>query len=193
MYEIKLQITHLNTDKTDAVGSQNLIVAAFDFGTTYSGYAFSFKDSPNDVKTNNGWTAGSGQLISHKTSTSVLLNQNGEFHSFGIDAEDKYSSLAGERKHHGWRLFRRFKMVLHSQQISRSTTVEDLEGKTFPAKPIFTMSLKYLQKHLLDALSLRTIGTRETDIRYIITVPAIWGIAAKQFMREAAIEVQNSL
>ncbi|XP_052217962.1 heat shock 70 kDa protein 12B-like [Dreissena polymorpha] len=50
------------------------------------------------------------------------------------------------------------------------------------------MSLKYQQKHLLDALSMRTIGTRETDIRYIITVPAIWEIAAKQFMREAAIE-----
>ncbi|XP_052218017.1 heat shock 70 kDa protein 12A-like [Dreissena polymorpha] len=50
------------------------------------------------------------------------------------------------------------------------------------------MSLKYLQKHLLDALSMSKNGTRETDIRYIITVPAIWGIAAKQFMKEAAIE-----
>ncbi|KAH3690945.1 heat shock 70 kDa protein 12B-like [Dreissena polymorpha] len=175
-------------DKTNAVGNQCLIVAAFDFGTTYSGYAFSFKDSPNDVKTNKGWTAGSGQLISLKTSTSVLLKQNSEFDSFGFDAEDKYSSLAGAGKHHGWRLFRRFKMVLHNQRISRSATVEDLEGKTFPAKQIFTMSLKYLRKHLLDALSLHTIGTRETDIRYIITVPAIWGIAAKQFMREAAVE-----
>ncbi|XP_052218936.1 heat shock 70 kDa protein 12B-like isoform X1 [Dreissena polymorpha] len=171
-----------------ATGSQSLIVAAFDFGTTYSGYAFSFKDSPNDVKTNKNWTAGSGKLISLKTPTSVLLNEDGEFHSFGFDAEDKYSSLAEDEKHHGWRLFRRFKMVLHNQRISRSATVEDLERKTFPAKPIFTMSLKYLLKHLLDALSMSKIGTRETDIRYIITVPAIWGIAAKQFMREAAIE-----
>ncbi|KAH3808135.1 hypothetical protein DPMN_136486 [Dreissena polymorpha] len=55
------------------------------------------------------------------------------------------------------------------------------------------MSLKYLQKHLLDALSMSKIGTRETDLKYVITVPAIWGIAAKQFMREAAIEVQNTL
>ncbi|XP_052218752.1 heat shock 70 kDa protein 12B-like isoform X3 [Dreissena polymorpha] len=169
-------------------GKQSLIVAAFDFGTTYSGYAFSFKDSPNDVITNKSWTAGSAKLISLKTPTSVLLNKDGEFDSFGFDAEDKYSSLAEDEKHHGWRLFRRFKMVLHSQQIWRSATVEDLEGKTFPAKPLFTMSLKYLQQHLLDALSMSKIGTRETDIRYIITVPAIWGIAAKQFMREAAIE-----
>ncbi|XP_052218930.1 heat shock 70 kDa protein 12B-like isoform X2 [Dreissena polymorpha] len=171
-----------------ASGSQSLIVAAFDFGTTYSGYAFSFKDSPDNVITNKSWTAGSGKLISHKTPTSVLLNEDGEFDSFGFDAEDKYSSLAEDGKHHGWRLFRRFKMVLQNQRISRSATVEDLEGKTFLAKPIFTMSLKYLQKHLLDALSMSKIGTRETDLKYVITVPAIWGIAAKQFMREAAIE-----
>ncbi|XP_052218754.1 heat shock 70 kDa protein 12A-like [Dreissena polymorpha] len=171
-----------------ANGSQCLIVAAFDFGTTYSGYAFSFNDSPHDVIINKSWAAGSGKLISLKTPTSVLLNEYDEFDSFGFDAEDKYSSLAEEEKHHGWRLFRRFKMVLHNQRISRSATVEDLEGEPFPAKPIFTMSLKYLLQHLLDALSMRTIGTRETDIKYIITVPAIWGVAAKQFMREAAIE-----
>ncbi|KAH3748383.1 hypothetical protein DPMN_182828 [Dreissena polymorpha] len=29
---------------------------------------------------------------------------------------------------------------------------------------------------------------KETDIQYIITVPAIWDIAAKQFMREAAVK-----
>ena len=98
-----------------ATGSQSLIVAAFDFGTTYSGYAFSFKDSQNDVKTNKNWTAGSGKLISLKTPTSVLLNVDGEFDSFGFDAEDKYSSLAEDGKHHGWRLFRRFKMVLQNQ------------------------------------------------------------------------------
>ncbi|XP_052217069.1 heat shock 70 kDa protein 12A-like isoform X2 [Dreissena polymorpha] len=150
-----------DTDKASATRSQALIVAAFDFGTTYSGYAYSFKDTPNDVITNKSWTAGSGKLITLKTPTSLLLNQNGGFDSFGFDAEDKFSSLTEDGKHNGWRLFRRFKMVLHNQ---------------------------YLQKHLLDALSMRTIGTLETDIRYIITVPAIWGIAAKQFMREAAIE-----
>ncbi|KAH3808093.1 hypothetical protein DPMN_136443 [Dreissena polymorpha] len=106
-------ITYL--DKGISTGRQSLIVAAFDFGTTYSGYAFSFKDSPNDVITNKNWTAGSGKLISLKTPTSILLTQNGEFDSFGFDAEDKYSSLAADGKHHGWRLFRRFKMVLHNQ------------------------------------------------------------------------------
>ncbi|XP_052218934.1 heat shock 70 kDa protein 12A-like isoform X3 [Dreissena polymorpha] len=177
------------SDKTDAVGGQSLIVAAFDFGTTYSGYAFSFKHSPNEIKTNKSWNAMSGNLISLKTPTSVLLNEDGEFDSFGFDAEDKYVSLAADGKHHGWRLFRRFKMVLHNQKrISRSATVDDLEGKPFAARPIFTMVIRYLQKHLLDALNLSHIGTLETDITYVITVPAIWGIAAKQFMREAAIE-----
>ncbi|KAH3808060.1 hypothetical protein DPMN_136409 [Dreissena polymorpha] len=55
-----------------ATGSQSLIVAAFDFGTTYSGYAYSFKDSPNDVIANKSWTAGSGKLISLKTPTRLV-------------------------------------------------------------------------------------------------------------------------
>lgn len=32
--------------------SPYLVVVAIDFGTTYSGYAFSFKANPVDVKTN---------------------------------------------------------------------------------------------------------------------------------------------
>ncbi|KAH3808141.1 hypothetical protein DPMN_136492 [Dreissena polymorpha] len=110
-------------DKTDAVGGQSLIVAAFDFGTTYSGYAFSFKHSPNEIKTNKSWNAMSGNLISLKTPTSVLLNEDGEFDSFGFDAEDKYVSLAADGKHHGWRLFRRFKMVLHNQKVVHIPTM----------------------------------------------------------------------
>ncbi|XP_052245579.1 heat shock 70 kDa protein 12B-like [Dreissena polymorpha] len=165
------------------------IVAAFDFGTTYSGYAFSLKESPTDVKTNEKWYASSGLLVSLKTPTCVLLNEAGEFLSFGFDAEEKYYSLTGEEKHHRWRLFSRFKMALHNEKvISHSTTIEDLQGKPHPAKPIFIMSIRYLQQHLLKTLELRYTGIKESDIKYIITVPAIWGIAAKQFMREAAIE-----
>jgi hypothetical protein len=57
--------------------------------------------------------------------------------------------------------------------------------------PIFAMSIRYLQKHLLDTLQLRHTGIKESDIKYIITVPAIWGISEKKIMREAAVEVQN--
>ncbi|XP_052819573.1 heat shock 70 kDa protein 12B-like [Mya arenaria] len=167
-----------------------LVVAAFDLGTTYSGYAFSFRDDPNKIQTNQNWYAGGGasRLVSLKTPTSVLLNPNGEFDSFGFEAEDKYATLAEDDEHLGWRLFRRFKMVLHSNEhLTKDVTVEDFSGKHMTAFPLFVMSIKYLRKHLLEAVTKQKFGILETDIFYVLTVPAIWDDNAKRFMRDAAV------
>lgn len=95
----------------------HLLVAAFDFGTTCSGYAFSFRDDPLKVQTNQSWTAGSEKLISLKTPTCVLLDPDRKFHSFGFQAENKYADLAENDKHHEWMFFRRFKMLLHNNEV----------------------------------------------------------------------------
>ncbi|XP_053409017.1 heat shock 70 kDa protein 12B-like [Mercenaria mercenaria] len=165
----------------------HLLAVAFDFGTTYSGYAFSFRDNPLKIQTNQGWIAGSDQLISLKTPTCVLLNSKKEFDSFGFEAENKFASLAEDGQHHSWLLFRRFKMLLHSNEtLSRTTTVEDINGKSMPAMTIFAMSIGYLKRHFLEALNKQKIGIEDSDIKYVLTVPAIWNDNAKQFMREAA-------
>lgn len=98
----------------------NLLVAAIDFGTTFSGYAFSFhhqyKKDPLKISTIS-WPAGSGGLVSSKTSTCVLFDPTGKFYSFGYDAEDKYSELALDDNHHDWYYFRRFKMMLYNKMV----------------------------------------------------------------------------
>ena len=97
-----------------------LLVAAIDFGTTFSGYAFSFLDVYKKdplkiflVK----WKSGMGKLVTDKTSTCVLFNAAGEFHSFGFEAEEKYSELALDDNHHDWYCFRRFKMMLYDKKV----------------------------------------------------------------------------
>ena len=98
----------------------SLLVAAIDFGTTFSGYAFSFlhdyKRDPLKISTNS-WTAGVGQLMTLKTSTCVLFDAAGKFHSFGFEAEEKYSNLALDDNHHDWYYFRRFKMMLYDKKV----------------------------------------------------------------------------
>ncbi|XP_062585855.1 uncharacterized protein LOC134247521, partial [Saccostrea cucullata] len=77
-------------------------VAAIDFGTTYSGFAYLSK---HDFKSGQGihkietkiWIGGS--LVSSKTSTCILFNPDGKFDSFGFEAEDKYSELVLEGSH----------------------------------------------------------------------------------------------
>jgi len=94
-----------------------LMVAGIDFGTTFSGYAYSFKNDPMKIQTNQGWNAGSEKLISFKTPTCVLVNPNKQFVAFGFEAENKYVDLADDKEHTGWLLFRWFKMILHNNEV----------------------------------------------------------------------------
>lgn len=95
-------------------------MAAIDFGTTYSGYGFSFRHDfeSNPLKISlNQWASGTGRLLTEKTPTCVLFNPDGEFDSFGFEAEEKYGNLALDEEHKPWYYFRRFKMGLYDQQV----------------------------------------------------------------------------
>ncbi|XP_060602713.1 heat shock 70 kDa protein 12B-like [Ruditapes philippinarum] len=78
-------------------------------------------------------------------------------------------------------------MILHNNEnLSRATTVEDINGKSMRALTVFTMAIRYLKDHFLEALNKQKTGIEDKDIQYVITVPALWNDKAKQFMREAA-------
>ncbi|KAH3817232.1 heat shock 70 kDa protein 12A-like [Dreissena polymorpha] len=166
------------------------VVAAIELGTTHSGYAYSFSNDPNNVVINKNWLSGGlYSFTATKTPTIVLLDNNGEFHSFGYDAEAHFLSLAHENKHRGWRLFSRFKMVLHDyKNCSVETTIDDIEGHPYPAIKIFTMALHFLKRHLIEALKYKLPTLIDTNIQYIVTVPAIWTVEAIAFMRESAVK-----
>ena len=63
--------------------------------------------------------------------------------------------------------------------------------KELPALTIFSMAIKFLKDHLMKTLNNRDKIVRPNDIQWVLTVPAIWNDAAKQFMREAAEKVKN--
>lgn len=168
-----------------------LLIAAIDFGTTFSGYAFSFKHDykmdPLKISTNQNWVAGSRGLVSLKAPTCVLLSPQKEFIAFGYEAEDLYSELALDENHYDHYFFKRFKMVLHeSRKLSRTILIKDDKGKEAPALDLFAQVIRYLKNHLLSALDTKGTTVNNKDIHWVLTVPAIWTDSAKQFMREAA-------
>ena len=59
-----------------------LMVAAIDFGTTYSGYGFSFKTQPDVIQMAKNWGEEFGHQ-SYKTPTSLLVDNNGKFKGTG--------------------------------------------------------------------------------------------------------------
>lgn len=75
-----------------------LVVCAIDFGTTYSGYAYSmradYERDPLNIASNPQWPQ--ENMITFKTPTSILFDNSGNFHSFGYEAERKYAQIAEE-------------------------------------------------------------------------------------------------
>lgn len=65
----------------------------------------------------------------------------------------------------------------------------DKKGNKMLALDVFAAAIQYLKDHLIECLRARLDDIRDTDIDWVITVPAIWQDEAKQFMQEAAAKV----
>ncbi|XP_053408420.1 heat shock 70 kDa protein 12B-like [Mercenaria mercenaria] len=173
-----------------------MIVAAIDFGTTYSGWAFSFRADyerdPRKAEVKH-WHSGIGTLVTVKTPTWLLVKPDGvTFQAFGYEAEDQYMELADNNEHRDYYYFRRFKMLLFGalgKHLTNGIIVMDEMGKELLAVDVFAMSIKFMVDDLMAVVNQRLTGIiMETDIQWVLTVPAIWSDPAKQFMRHAAIK-----
>jgi len=79
--------------------------------------------------------------------------------------------------------------LLLFQTLTNKTMINDINGRPTEALNVFAACLSHLRGRLLEAIKIQTGAVIETDILYVITVPAIWDDKAKQFMREAAVKV----
>lgn len=58
---------------------------------------------------------------------------------------------------------------------------------------VFELSIKFLVGDLMKNLKNSYTDIKQSDVEFVITVPAIWDDRSKQFMREAAKEVRQLL
>lgn len=167
----------------------HFVVVAIDFGTAMSGYAFSFVRDPSSIHMMRKWEGGDPGVINQKTPTTLLLSPEGDFHSFGFTARDFYHDLDNKEAKR-WLYFEKFKMALHyNAKLNKETTITASNGKCYPAIKVFSQALRYFRDHALQELSDQSsTEILNEDIRWVITVPAIWKAPAKQFMRQAAYE-----
>ena len=98
-----------------------MLVAAIDFGTTFSGYAFSskydFERDPTKASLRR-WIDPTSSMMYNKTSTCILFTKEKNFSKFGFDAEAKYLDLIFDKEQKDWYFFRRFKMSLYDLQVN---------------------------------------------------------------------------
>lgn len=78
--------------------------------------------------------------------------------------------------------------------------MEARNGKKWPALDVFAKCLKYLKTVATNAVNERYLRSEKDNpdtnvmykpdqIQWVITIPAIWSLSAKEFMRKAAYMV----
>ncbi|PFX19316.1 Heat shock 70 kDa protein 12A [Stylophora pistillata] len=76
------------------------------------------------------------------------------------------------------------------QDADPDTKIAAENGKLLKAKQLFAHCIRFLKEEALEGIRERTgdevYGAEE--IQWVLTVPAIWTLKARQFMREAAYE-----
>lgn len=167
----------------------SLFVIAVDFGTAYSGYAFSVRQrrqAKPDIRVPL-WTMEPG-MRSPKTRTCILFDENEIFQGFGFEALMKYTKLRDVAKEYFF--FENFKMELYGKKIHRGLLMKSKTGKSMRALKVFSESLRFMKDHALERIGQHTSGKKfiASDATWVLIMPAIWGASAKQFMKEAAKE-----
>jgi len=66
-----------------------------------------------------------------------------------------------------------------------------VDGKMMPALKVFRFCIKFLKDCMIEQCKKQGYEVLRPDIRWVITVPAIWNDEAKQFMRKAAEMVKT--
>lgn len=67
--------------------------------------------------------------------------------------------------------------------------IEDHLKNPIKALEVFSLSIRCLKKKCIDFFQKNHVSVAYDDIQWILSVPAIWGESAKQFMRMAAEQV----
>lgn len=76
------------------------------------------------------------------------------------------------------------------QDLNIDTVIKAANGKELPAMKIFTFALNFFKIHALQELTDQSSMTIvQEDVKWVVTVPAIWKAPAKQFMRTASYHV----
>jgi len=138
-----------------------LVIAAIKFGTTYSRYAFSFKDKPGQIHINREWEDEDGLFKTSKVPTSILFDKTGKFDSFGYEAESKYRELSSNKEETGWRFFKHFKMSLcrelaydeHGEDVNVEQMYERRPSSNV-TKSVWYFGIKYVFLILLYVIHL---------------------------------------
>lgn len=171
------------------------VVAAIDFGTHGTGYAWTDVTEGADGRLRpvrqqpifrERWPG--ADRFYPKDLSAVLLGPAGEIAAWGHEAKREWARLSMEGAA-GYGYVSGFKMALKAdayQGLAAPGVGSIRIDSVSKARPLVVAYLRRMRQLALAEIS--SSGYPEREIRWCLTVPAIWDEAEKQLMRDAAAE-----
>lgn len=147
------------------------VVVGIDFGTSGTGYAYSFKD-PQNINLGKF----KGQNIDIKVPTEIILDSKldnvkafgTECSSYKLTNDDLYFKKIKMNLYHN-------KNYIHPENKSDTYLLVDVVAKLF----------EYIKKVTIDSIHENRPNINEDQIKWIVTVPSIWDLPQKGIMMVA--------
>ncbi len=165
------------------------VVAAIDFGTHGTGFAWALCPaegalSGSAVYTRDLWP-GAGNARYPKNRTALLLDRpGGEPIAFGHDAVQRYRATAGRGGQPGF--VANFKVCLTGDEAAHRIVQGEIPSRE-RARELTTQYLRYIVETALKDMEQRGVCVQAPEeIRWCLTVPALWGYDEQALMRGAA-------
>ena len=152
------------------------VVVGIDFGSSGSGFSYSFYNE-NDI--NHGYIYGAN--VDNKVPTEIILDDKYFILQFGATCK-QYLKEKGLKVGH---YFKAIKMHLYSKY---SYITASNSGKSFPLVIVIEKVLLKLKELCLEELIKLRKNIKESNIKWVVTVPAIWEDFQKGIMMQACIK-----
>lgn len=160
------------------------VICAIDLGTSCSGYSYLFLSDPEKVINNPPWPNTPGSY--EKTATEILLSGDGnEVLAFGHEARHRLAGMS-ETEAKSVLHFHHFKMFLDPKTVRATKVKANNCDVCVSLVLVISKVLETIRKAAINQFKSNGTTVTPQQVKWVLTVPAIWDSAAKQVMMEAA-------
>ena len=152
------------------------LVVGIDFGSSGTGFAYSFFDKNSIIL---GQIYGS---IDHKVPTEIILDDNNNILEFGAECV----KFLKEKGLSTGNYFKGIKMELYN---NKNTIIAENTGKEFPLTLVIQKVLEKIKEISINEISKNrpSLKQQTEKIKWVVTVPSIWEAKQKSIMMESCI------
>ena len=152
------------------------VVVGIDFGSSGSGYAYAFSDNKDEI--HQGLIYGAN--VDNKVPTSIILNHYDKTIKFGVQCLEYLKIKGGKAGHY----FKDIKMNLYEKKKQIKANNSE---KVLPLALVIQRVLEKLKELAIEEIK-KIRPNCINNIKYVVTVPAIWEEFQKDIMMKACIK-----